>query len=190
MEIRLTDPTDLPFAADVLADAFRDYAWTRHVIPDEAYEDRLRSLQLLYLQYAHEQGLVAVAEGDDGAIDGVIALVAPGAPDPSPDTVRRVVELHGDRIDRLSHPSESDAAAWRLETLGVRSSRQGAGLASALLGFARSAVARRGGGFVTLETSDPRNVRLYERHEFGVVSHGHVSGQPPVWRMRTLIGAD
>ncbi|MFT4279751.1 hypothetical protein [Microbacterium sp.] len=84
MEIRLTHPTDLPFAADVLADAFRDYAWTRHVIPDEAYEHRLRSLQLLYLQYAHEHGLVAVVEGDDDAIDGVIALVAPERRIPRP----------------------------------------------------------------------------------------------------------
>lgn len=190
MEIRLTDPTDLPLAADVLADAFRDYAWTRYVIPEEAYDDRLRALQLLYLEYANDHGLVGIAAGKDGEVDGVIALVAPGAPDPAPEAVRRVVELHGDRIDRLSHASEVDAQAWRLETLGVRRSRQGAGLASALLSFADSLVAVRGGGPVTLETSDPRNVRLYERHGFGVVSHEPASGRPPVWRMCAVIDAD
>ena len=174
---------DLDAAADMLAEAFEGYPWTRHVLPEEGYEERLRALQLLYLRYAQAHGIVVVTD----AADGVIALLPPDAPEPDDDMVEQIVALHGDRLDRLDQaPSPSDA--WRLETLGVRPASQGHGVAGALLGFALAAIAESGASEVRLETSDPRNVRLYERHGFRVVSHSEPAEGPQLWRMTAGVG--
>lgn len=183
-QIRLAQPEDLVPAADTLAAAFRDYPWTRYVIPETDYSERLRELQMLYVEYAQSFGIVVVA----GAGDGVIALLPPDAPEPEAHVIGRIVELHGDRIDRLDH-SEAPAGAWRLETLGVRPECQGHGLASALLGFALDEVGRRGGHSVALDTSDQRNVRLYERHGFRIRSHVEGADRPPVWKMTVELPA-
>ena len=177
-EVRHAHAKDLDRAADTLAAAFEDYPWTRYVLPEADYVSRLRALQRLYLGYAHEHGIVAVTDN----CDGVIALLAPDAPDPEPEMIAQVVSLHGDRIDRLGH-SAPQAGVWRLETLGVRPEAQGGGRATLLLDFALLEVAGRGGSDVALDTSDARNVRLYERHGFTVVSHSERAGSPPVWSM-------
>lgn len=176
--VRLAGAGDLASCAETLAEAFQDYPWTRHVVPEDDYEGRLRALQLLYLGYAHEQGFVAVA----GANSGAIALLRPDAAEPDPRLAERVVALHGDRLDRLGQAGPP-SGAWRLETLGVHPSRQGSGIASRLLRFALDEVARRGGEAVALDTSDARNVRLYERHGFRTISHEDAKGAPPIWRM-------
>ncbi len=175
---RLADADDIAAAADTLAAAFEHYPWTRYVIPQEHYHERLRSLQQLYLEYARTHGIVAVA----GDCDGVIALLPPDAPEPAPGMVDEVMRLHGDRIGRLQH-GDPPAGAWRVETLGVRPERQGQGLASTLLVFALAEAVRRGGGQVVLDTSDPRNVCLYERHGFQTTTHTDTGHGPPVWTM-------
>ena len=178
IHVRIAQPDELALAADTLTAAFLDYPWTRHVIPEDDYPERLRELQLLYVQYAQSLGIVVVT----GACDGVIALLPPDIPGPEPHVIDRIVELHGDRITRLEH-GDPPAAAWKLETLGVRPERQGRGLASVLLDFALDEVSRRGGQLVALDTSDPRNVRLYERHGFRISSHVEGADRPPVWKM-------
>lgn len=183
--MRCAAATDLDAGAETLAEAFENYAWTRHVLPEDDYEERLRALQLLYLRYAQEQGIVAVTD----ACDGVIALLPPDAPEPDDDMVEQIVALHGDRLDRLDQ-TPSPADAWRLETLGVRPASQGRGIAAALLEFALAAIAERGAREVRLETSDPRNVRLYERHGFRVMSHSEPAEGPQVWQMSAALGVD
>ena len=183
--VRLARREELATCAETLAAAFRDYPWTRHVIPADDYDARLAALQRLYLGYAHDQGIVAVA--GEGA--GAIALLRPDAAEPEAALIAQVVALHGDRIDRLDQ-TPSPAGAWRLETLGVHPGRQGRGIASRLLRFALDEVARRGGGPVVLDTSDARNVRLYERHGFRTTTRTDADGAPPVWRMTALVSAD
>lgn len=180
--ILLARPSDLDPAADTLTSAFEQYPWTRHVIPETGYTARLRQLQRLYLGYAHAHGLVAVTED----LAGVIALLPPTAPEPDTEMIEQIIQLHGDRIDRIA-PGEPPAGAWRLETLGVRPDRQGRGIATALLTFALAEVADRGGKQVVLDTSDPRNVRLYERHGLRVTAHIPGTDGPPVWTMRAAI---
>lgn len=182
--VRHARPADLAAAADTLTAAFEHYPWTRHVLPEDDYLARLRALQHLYLGYACEHGIVAVT--GDG--EGVIALLPPHAPDPAPAMVEEVVALHGDRIDRLEQAPPPEGA-WRLETLGVRPERQGRGIASALIHFALSEVRARGDRAVALDTSDPRNVRLYERHGFGVTAHTDSGDGPPVWKMLASLEA-
>ena len=179
---RCASSHDLEAAASTLSLAFEHYPWTRHVIPEDDYLERLRALQLLYLRYAHTHGIVAVI----GNSAGVIALLPPGAPEPEAEMLERIVELHGDRVERID-PSEPPADAWILETLGVRPDHQGRGLASELLQFAVTEVARRGGEHIVLDTSDPRNVRLYEHHGFHTTAHADTAGRPPVWKMSTTI---
>ncbi|TCW25714.1 acetyltransferase (GNAT) family protein [Dietzia cinnamea] len=182
---RLADVADVGPAADTLASAFADYPWTRYVIPAEGYQDRLRALQELYLHHAVRHGLVAVHDdpAQGGAVDGVIAVLPPRTPDPAPETVARIVALHGDRIDRLTSGGDPEAD-WRLETLGVLPSARGRGLGSALTRFAIVEAVRRGARSMALETSDPLNVRLYERLGFTVTARSEAPEAPPMWRMR------
>ncbi|MFS0712533.1 GNAT family N-acetyltransferase [Microbacterium sp. 2P01SA-2] len=183
---RLAAENELDAAADALAAAFENYAWTRHVIPEDDYAWRLRELQLVYLWHAHAHGFVGIT----GRADGVIAVLPLDAPEPAPGVVDRVVQLHGDRLGRLgdatSEPGGPDA--WRIETVGVVPARQGRGLASDLIRFALAEGARRGADRFALDTSDERNVRLYERHGFSVVSRVEPPEAPPVWSMSVVVG--
>ncbi|WP_110589040.1 GNAT family N-acetyltransferase [Microbacterium suaedae] len=180
--IKHARPEDLAAAADTLAAAFEHYPWTRYVIPESGYADRLRELQGLYLDYAHTHGLVAVTVDRDG----VIAVLPPEAPAPGQGVIDRILELHGDRAARLEH-TEPPPHAWRLETLGVRPDSQGRGYASALITFAVREVAQRGGSLIALETSDPRNVRLYERHGFVIDAQRDDPERPPIWRLTATL---
>ncbi|KAA0918610.1 GNAT family N-acetyltransferase [Dietzia sp. ANT_WB102] len=188
---RLADADALPLAADTLAAAFADYPWTRYVIPDDDYAERLRALQYLYLRHAHQHGIVGVTD----SADGVIALLPPDAPEPDAETVRQIIALHGDRLDRLGQgesgpPAEESEpgrpGTWRLETLGVHPTRQGSGLGGALVTFGLDTAAQRGARNVVLETSDPRNVQLYQRYGFSTVACSERPDGPSVWSMRAV----
>ncbi|MBY4037776.1 GNAT family N-acetyltransferase [Rhodococcus fascians] len=180
---RLAENHDLTTAADTLRDAFADYPWTRWVIPAEDYLATLQELQQLYLQHAHRHGIVLLTA--DYA--GVAALLPADAPPPDDESIARIIELHGDRIDRLS---SSDAApgSWTLETLGVQPHRQGHGIGGLLLEKAVEEAQQRGASGLALHTSDLRNVRLYERAGFRVSSHATPSEGPEVWSMIRTFG--
>ncbi|WP_308797765.1 GNAT family N-acetyltransferase [Agromyces silvae] len=181
---RLAAPADLAAAAEVLTAAFMEYPWTRYVLPEDDYPGRLLELQRLYLTHALHYGIVAVS----AHVAGVIALLPPDAPQPARSVITRIVALHGDRIDRLAsnpHPHLD----WRLETLGVLPDARGSGIGGALIRFALEESARRGARAVRLETSDERNVRLYERHGFGVIEYVDAGGAPPIWTMRAVVPA-
>jgi ribosomal protein S18 acetylase RimI-like enzyme len=78
-----------------------------------------------------------------------------------------------EEVDRL-HPREPH---WYLAILGVRPALRGRGLGSALLepGLAR---ADAEGMPCYLESSNPRNVGLYERHGFEVTAEHHLPDGP------------
>ncbi|QEU83758.1 GNAT family N-acetyltransferase [Streptomyces viridosporus] len=177
-DTRLATIEDLAPAVETLTIAFMNYPWTRWVIPEDDYAKRLRGLQGLYLRHALQHGVVFVTQGHAGAA----ALLPPNAAEPSKSTVEQIIALHGERIGRLTD-SQSATGAWTLETLGVRPSHQGRGLGSALIAHALHDVSRRGAKEVRLETSDARNVRLYERHGFQVMSRTDSGGGPAVWAM-------
>lgn len=179
---RLARPEDLDAAAETLTAAFQDYPWTQHVIPAQDYEQRLHQLQHLYLTHAKQQGIVVVTD----AIEGVLALLPPDPPAPAPGVLEQILALHGERIDRLTQ-TEGTPGAWRLETLGVHPESQGQGLATALLLFGLSTAVTHGAQRIELETSDPRNVGLYERHGFTVTSSTDLPGAPPVWHMENRL---
>lgn len=180
--IRLASDHDLDPAADTLAAAFEDYAWTKYVIPEQNYRERLHALQRLYLTHALTHGVVVVTAD----ISGVAALLPATASEPGPTMIEEVVALHGDRIGRLDSglPQTSNADAWALETLGVTPVSQGLGIGSALIKAAVREVQTHGGKLIRLETSDERNVQLYLRHGFEVTGQVTGTNGPPSWAMQ------
>ncbi|WP_309080698.1 GNAT family N-acetyltransferase [Zhihengliuella sp.] len=178
--IRPARGEELDAAARTLAAAFEDYAWTRSAIPEEGYAQRLEELQRLYLGHALQNGLVLVDEG----ITAVAAFLPPDAAEPEPSVHERIAELHGDRLTGLMGLSLPDVpdGAWTLETVGVDPSRQGTGLGTALTAAGLAVIDERGAQ-VALQTSDGRNVRLYERLGFAVVETTQVPGGPVVYSM-------
>lgn len=178
-QVRHATTHDLPAAARTLAVAFADYPWTRWSVPADDHDRRLEDLQGLYLAHALAHGMVLV----DDDVHGVLALLPPDAPRPDADVQDRVAALHGDRLAGLASvalPARSPDA-WELATLGVHPSHRGAGLGSALV---VAALASAGSSApVALETSDARNVRLYERHGFVVTARTAVPRGPQVWSM-------
>ncbi|QGQ17985.1 GNAT family N-acetyltransferase [Cellulomonas sp. JZ18] len=180
VRVRPATAADLPGAAAALADAFADYPWTRWVVPADDHAVRLAELQHLYLGHALAHGVVLV----DDDVTGVVALVPPDVPAPDDATWARVAELHGDRVGRLADGGVAPVpdGAWTLATLGVARAGQGRGVGGALLAAALARVDAAAAP-VALETSDARNVALYERHGFTTTGHVGVPAGPQVWAM-------
>lgn len=164
----------------MLAAAFANYPWTRWALPSDRYADRLEEVQRLYLAHALEHGIVMV---DDG-VRAIAALLPPDGPAPPERTQRRVVELHGSRRGALAGLvlPRPPAGAWTLETVGVHPAHQGAGLGTALVTASLRAVPPST-GLVALETSDQRNVRLYERLGFATLATTEIRDGPVVHSM-------
>lgn len=131
---------------------------------------------------AFERGTAYCAEGHAGAA----LWLAPGvAPDEQP-----LLELldgttpperRGDLFGLLEamgrhHPAEPH---WYLPLIGVDPLRQGAGVGSALMRHAL-AVCDRDGLPAYLESTNPRNVPLYERHGFERIATIGCGGTPPM----------
>jgi GNAT superfamily N-acetyltransferase len=74
------------------------------------------------------------------------------------------------------HPKEP---CWYLPLIGVDPTSQGRGYGSALLHYALEQVDRTGAR-AYLESSNPRNVPLYERHGFEVVGSIQAGSSPTV----------
>jgi GNAT superfamily N-acetyltransferase len=77
------------------------------------------------------------------------------------------------------HPHE---AHWYLPLIGVDPARQGRGYGAALMRHATSRCDAEG-ALAYLESSNPRNISLYERHGFEVLGTIQVGGSPPVTPM-------
>ena len=78
------------------------------------------------------------------------------------------------------HPQEPH---WYLPFIGVDPSRQGEGFGAALMEHSL-APCDRSGGVAYLESSNPKNIPLYERHGFELLSKIQVGTSPPIFPMR------
>ncbi|WP_159793003.1 GNAT family N-acetyltransferase [Puerhibacterium puerhi] len=185
--IRPATADDLPAAARTLAAAFVDYPWTRWAVPADEHVSRLEQLQALYLGHALRHGVVLV----DADVRAVAAFLPPDAPEPEPATQERVAELHGDRLRALAAlelPAPPERS-WSLATLGVHPDHRGRGLGTAVAAAGLDMIdSTTGGAAVSLETSDERNVRLYERLGFTVTGRTAIDGGPDVCSMTRVGG--
>ena len=111
------------------------------------------------------------AEPDQQALADLIeSTVAPAARDGVYGTLEQMAVYH----PTVTH--------WYLPMIGVDPARQGRGVGSALLKHALKIVDEaRLPAF--LESSNPRNVPLYERHGFEVMGQIQVGDFPTLWPM-------
>ena len=72
---------------------------------------------------------------------------------------------------------------WHLAFIGVDSYWLGKGLGAALLGHGLDLIDAEG-GLAYLESTNPRNLTLYQRHGFEVVREIRVGSAPPMFPMR------
>ncbi|HYD45057.1 MAG TPA: N-acetyltransferase [Phenylobacterium sp.] len=133
--------------------------------------------------FAHDA--VYIAEGGGGA-----ALWLPPGVEPDSERLGEIIAGYGDpeRLEDLGavmeqmqhhHPQEPH---WYLPLIGVDPAMQARGLGSALM---KHALARCDADGVPayLESSNPRNISLYERHGFEAVATIQVGASPPLTPM-------
>jgi ribosomal protein S18 acetylase RimI-like enzyme len=107
--------------------------------------------------------------GPDG--DALEALVRDTVPEPARSEVRSILE----QMDE-AHPYEPH---WHLAFIGVDPVWHGRGIGAALLRHALERIDEKGLP-AYLESSNPRNVPLYQRHGFAVIREIRVGDSPPV----------
>lgn len=132
---------------------------------------------------AFERGTAYIADGFTGA-----ALWLPPGTESDEASLKRLFDENTnddikDDMQRIFeemkkfHPTEPH---WYLPMIGVDPMRQGAGIGSALMTEALKAV-DRDQSIAYLESSNPRNISLYQRHGFEVI--GEIQyGSSPVLR--------
>ena len=84
------------------------------------------------------------------------------------ETVPPELATVGGQVGELMDSFHPDEPHWYLSMIGVDPARQGRGLGSALLRHTLDIIDAEG-GLAYLESSNPKNVPLYERHGFEVL---------------------
>jgi len=189
--VRVAALDDVPAAAEVLADAFADYPWTRWTVDADGHGERLRALHRLYLtavgipfghvdvaEIGHQLVGVAVWVPSTGIPDEVWTHVGPAAAELAGHRATAAAEAEVRLAER--RPGEPHLT---LASLGVARHRHGKGLGAALLVAGLRRVDESGLP-VWLETSAEPNVRLYRRLGFAVVDVVDLPGDGPrTWLM-------
>jgi len=192
LEVRRGRTYDITLAAQVLADAFQDYPWTRWTVAEQRHTDRIEALQQLALAelvLPHGEAWVGLL---DGKIVSVACWMLPGVVVP-PERFERMASLRkkfeGDRhaaslaADEAIAPLRPGHPAYYLATLGSRPLHQGEGIGKAVLEPMLDRI-RRENAAAYLETSSPANVRFYTKLGFTVTHHTFIPGAgPETWVM-------
>lgn len=167
--------TELTRCVTTLTRAFDGYALMRHFLSEEEHRQRVQRYQETFLR---KVGLTAghVWSAGDGA--AVSVWTAPDMPDPGAvfgPLAAEFESIAGSRAE-VMRASEAvmakerpDFPCWFLGTVAVDPELQGKGLGRAVIepGIER---AEREGLPVFLETSDDKNVSIYERLGFEVTA--------------------
>lgn len=93
----------------------------------------------------------------------------------------RIEDVFG-LLGQLENYHPQDEPIWYLPFIGVDATQQGGGLGSALLTHALRLCDEQGTR-AYLESSNPRNIPLYERHGFEVMGRIEAGSAPPVHPM-------
>lgn len=184
MTIKIALPSEEAGAIDALILAFSTDPMARWSLPDpRKYLAAFPSIARAFGGSAFARGTSYIADGFTGT-----ALWLPPGAGPDEETLLRILnENAGDDIKedmprifeqmQKFHPTEPH---WYLPMIGVDPAHQGAGVGSALMTEALKAV-DRDGLIAYLESSNPKNVSLYERHGFEIIGEIQ-SGNSPVVR--------
>lgn len=170
--VRLATLDDAEPIADLLADAFLDYEWSRWAVPADDRRGRLRGLHLLYA------GLLGAETDSTWVTDDISSVASWARPSPTriSDALRARLDvepaaLFGDRLEAVdaldaeTAPLRPAGPHWYLATVGTRPDRRGEGLASLVIRAGLDACDQAGLP-AAVETSNEANCRLYERLGF------------------------
>lgn len=180
-EIRSAAASDRENVIGAITLAFSTDPMARWSQPDPAkYLKHFPAAVIAFGGSAFEEGTAYFADGYAGA-----ALWLPPGVHPDMERMMRLTEttspnaiksdLYGvfEEVGKY-HPAEPH---WYLTMIGVDPSRQGNGVGSALMKHALIAC-DRDDSIAYLESSNPRNILLYERHGFEVIGEIQVGGSP------------
>lgn len=201
MATRTAVDADVPAVVATMAEAFADDPVLAFLFDDGPTPDPVRRHALVTALFANRllggRGVDEIVVPDDprDVREAAAVWVPPHGPDdPGPDysMVRAVNQLAlGDDVveERQTALMPLFSAApstphWYLAFVGTRSPARGRGLASALIAAVTGRCDADGVG-AYLESSDPANVPLYERHGFVVTGEAVIVGGPTVplmWR--------
>jgi ribosomal protein S18 acetylase RimI-like enzyme len=184
MTIKTALAPDQAGAIGVLTLAFSVDPMARWSLPDPAkYLAIFSSIVKAFGGSAFDKGTAYIANGFTGA-----ALWLPPGAKSDEKTLKRLFDENTDDVIKKDmqgifgqmekfHPTEPH---WYLPMIGVDPTHQGAGVGSALMTETLKDV-DRDGSIAYLESSNPRNISLYERHGFAVIGEIQ-SGSSPVVR--------
>ncbi|WP_296217530.1 GNAT family N-acetyltransferase [Pseudomonas sp. UBA2684] len=169
------DLLDRAFAADP---TLRWYLFAER----PGFAQRRRDYLAIYQRFHRTSGLPTVAAWRDQQLLG-LCHYSRGGEQPHADNlawIAQAISRHCgedclNRLDRLlaafdQHIDSADCA--RIEFLAVAPGQQGQGIGSALLSHCLQDCGRP----AALETAEPRNLRLYQRHAFQLRAELHLDG--------------
>ena len=183
VDVRAAGPAEENLVIGVITLAFSSDPMARWAFPDPAtYLAVMSDFARAFGGNGFARGAAHLVEGGSGA-----AMWLPPGVQPDAETMMALTEQHmpKDRLpDMLEvftqmdqyHPTED---CWYLPLIGVDPSCQGRGFGSALLRYAL-AQCDRDGVAAYLESSNPRNVPLYERHGFEPLGSIQAGTSPPM----------
>lgn len=184
--IRTVQPAEQRRALSVLVLAFATDPVLRWVWPDpDAYLRHFPDLLLAFGGGAFQSQTAHVADDfgggslwlppkvgpDDEAIE---AIVRETVADPVSSELLSIFEQMGESVPDVPH--------WHLAFVGVDPFRYGQGIGSALLSHGLEHV-DEGGLPAYLESTNPRNLTLYQRHGFEVTREIRIGDAPPLFPM-------
>ena len=193
MAVRRATAADVDVVSDVLADAFFDDPVVTWLIPASMSRRawRIRRLWRLTARsyFRNDKPVYLTADGHGAALWAPPGTWIPAMSDQLRD-LPPMLPVFGRKVVRASqvqaqmmkaHPKRPKH--WYLYAIGTRVASQGRGLGSAMLREVLDKVDDAGEP-AYLESSNIRNVPLYERHGFKVVEEIQLDGGgPPLWRM-------
>jgi ribosomal protein S18 acetylase RimI-like enzyme len=184
-EIKQASSKDIPNIIDTVALAFTADPFVRWIYPDpNQYLSHIHKLAILFAGKAFDHGTVHYVEGYRGTAlwlppdihpdeDALVAHMNNSILEPSREAVFAVFEQMEE-----SHPDESH---WYLPVLAVDPAQQNNGYGSRLLEYANKMFDKERIP-AYLESSNPRNISLYKRHGYEVITE-IPAGDSPVTPM-------
>ena len=184
-EIKQASSKDIPNIIDTVALAFAADPFVRWIYPDpNQYLSHIHKMAILFAGKAFDHGTVHYVEGYRGTAlwlppdihpdeDALVAHMNNSILEPSREAVFAVFEQMEE-----CHPDESH---WYLPVLAVDPAHQNNGYGSRLLEYANKMFDKERIP-AYLESSNPRNISLYKRHGYEVITE-IPSGDSPVTPM-------
>jgi ribosomal protein S18 acetylase RimI-like enzyme len=184
--VRVATRTDEASVVDVITLGFGADPMARWSFPDpRTYLTYFPAVVRAFGGRAFDEGSAYCVEGYAGA-----ALWLPPGAEPDTESLDELIEAHAPAhiradangvFDQMAvfHPTEPH---WYLPLIAVDPARQGQGHGSALLSETL-VYCDRDGLLAYLESSNPRNIPLYQRHGFEVMGTIQVGSSPTLTPM-------